>query len=170
MKLDSHFINEELIHILLFTSYNLVIQDLDKKEKFAHLFSLIEGYHVEEIDLGIFEDNDALKLFLDGTEKQYGKSIFIFHNLRSEFFPEIFPSSHRFVLMMDSDPSTKECLSNYSGNKFLLYSSKTKKFTPEFNSPNLEYPKYILNQIKEKGFTEAKQQVRNLFDFVEGFT
>ncbi len=60
MKLDSAYVNEKLIHVLLFTPYNLVIKDFSNLEKFKTLFSIVDGYQFEQINLSEYEDIETI--------------------------------------------------------------------------------------------------------------
>ena len=169
MKLDSHYINEKLLHILLFTPYNLLIHDFEKSDKFKNLFSLVGGYHIEQIDLMGYEDMESLKIVLDQVKKEHGKTIVAFSNPQVEFLPEILQATtYRFILLVDTNQSVIDHLSEYRGDNLLTYSAKTKTFSPDYNFPIMKYPTFILDYAKEKGLKRAKQQIDILFEYAAG--
>ena len=120
MYLDPSYVNEQLVHLLLFTQYNLVIKEFSNLELLKPLFSIVDGYQFEQINMSEFEDLDTLEKVIENLSSVSVKTIIAFFNPVSEFLFEILGTKkYRFVLLVNETCSFWDCIHSLSSDRQL---------------------------------------------------
>ena len=171
MKLNPAYVNEKLIHVLLFSNNNLVIEDWESLDELTNLFSIIQGFQIEHLDLRGYDDIESLEQVIENLCGLQRK-LFVFQHMRTEFLPKILPAKrYRYVILLNSDLDVRKQVLEYMGSNILTYSVETREFQPECTIPEhfIEYSNFIIEIAKKRGIKSARFQVFKLFEFVEEF-